>query len=71
MRHIPLTLLNGLMTRSGFKPTFLRVDFFCEVRLGLVACGRELGIRFWVCSSNSVRLWSLVQGVSKWRVCSL
>ena len=56
MRHIPLTLLNGLMTRSGFKPIFLRVDFFCEVRLGLVACGRELGIRFWVCSSNSVRL---------------
>ena len=52
MRHIPLTLLNGLMTRSGFKPTFLRVDFFCEVRLGLVACGRELGIRFWVCSSK-------------------
>ena len=46
MRHIPLPLSNGLMTRSGFEPNFLRVDLCCEVRLGLVALGGGLGVRF-------------------------
>ena len=39
MRHIPLPLLNGLMTRSRFEPNFLWVNLFCEVILGLVTCG--------------------------------
>ena len=26
MMHIPLPLLNGLMTKSEFEPNFLRVD---------------------------------------------
>ena len=46
MRHIPIPLSNGLMTRSGFEPNFLRVDLSREVRLGLVTCGGWLGIRF-------------------------
>ena len=54
MRHIPLPSSNGLMTRFIFEPNFLRVGLCCEVRLGLVACGGGLGIRFWVCSRNSV-----------------
>ena len=56
MRHIPLPSSNGLMTRFIFEPNFLRVGLCCEVRLGLVACGGGLGIRFWVCSRNSVWL---------------
>ena len=56
MRHIPLPLLNGLITRSGFEPSFLRMDLYCEVRLGLVTCGGWFGIRFWVCLRNSVSL---------------
>ena len=44
------------MTRSGFEPNFLTVDLCCEVRLGLVAHGGGLGMRFWVCSRNIVRL---------------
>ena len=56
MRHIPLPLLNSLMTRSAFEPNFLRVDLFCEVRLGLVARWGGLGIRFWVRSRNCVTL---------------
>ena len=63
MRHIPLPLSNGLMTRSGFEPNFLRVNLCCEVRLGLVARGGELGIRFWVCLRNSVRLVEFGSGV--------
>ena len=56
MRDIPLPLSNGLMARSGFEPNFLRVDLCCEVRLGLATCKRGLGIRFWVCTRNRVRL---------------
>ena len=56
MRHIPLPLSNGLMTKFAFEPNFFRVDLCCEVRLGLAVCGGGLGIRFWVCSMNSVRL---------------
>ena len=56
MRHIPFPLSNGLMNRSEFEPNFLKVNFCCEVRLGLAARGGGLAIRFWVCSSNSVRL---------------
>ena len=39
MRHAPLPLSNGLMTKSGFEPNFLRVGLCYEVRLGLVTCG--------------------------------
>ena len=56
MRHIPLPLSNGLITRSGLEPSFLRVDLCCEVRLGLAIRGGELGRGFWVCSRNNVRL---------------
>ena len=56
MRHIPLPLSNGLMTRSGLEPRFLRVDLCSEVRLGLATCWGRLGRWFWVCSRNSVRL---------------
>ena len=49
MKYIPLPLSNGLITRSGFETNFLRVEFCCVVRLGLVARGGGLGIRFWVC----------------------
>ena len=56
MRHIPLPLSNDLMTRCGFEPNFLRVNLCYEVRLGLAARGGGLGIRFWACSRNSVRL---------------
>ena len=55
-RHMPLSLLNSLMTRSGFEPNFLMVDLCCEVRLSLVTCGGGLGIRFCVFSRNSVML---------------
>ena len=54
MRHMPLPLLNSLMTRSGFEPNFFMVDLCCEVRLSLVTCGGGLGIRLCVCSMNSV-----------------
>ena len=40
MKHIPL---NGLMTRSGFEPNFLRVDLCCEVIFGLVTCCWKVG----------------------------
>ena len=56
MRDIPLPLSNGLMTRSGLEPRFLRVDFCSELRLGLVTCWGRLGIWFLVCSRNSIRL---------------
>ena len=56
MRHIPLPLLSGLMTRFAFELNFLRVDLCCEVRLGLAAHRGGLWIRFWHCSMNSVRL---------------
>ena len=56
MRHIPLPLSNGLMTRSGLEPRFLRVDLCSEVRLGLATYWVRLGRWFWVCSRNSVRL---------------
>ena len=39
MRHVPLPLSIGLMTKSGFEPNFLRVDLCYEVRLGLATCG--------------------------------
>ena len=41
-----LTLLNGLMTKSGFEPNFLMEDLCCEVRLGLVTYGGGVGIIF-------------------------
>ena len=56
MGHIPFSLSNVFMTRYGFEPNFLRVDLCCEIRLGLEAHGRRLGIRFWVCSRKSVKL---------------
>ena len=56
MRHMQLPLSNGLMTRFGFEPNFLRVNLCCEVRLGLLTLGGGLGIRFWVCSRSSVSL---------------
>ena len=56
MRHIPFSLSNVFMTRSGFEPNFLRVDLCCEIRLGFVSHGGGLGIRFWVCSRKSVKL---------------
>ena len=62
MRHTPLPLSNGLMTRSGFETNFLRVELCCEVRLGLVTHGGGLWIRFWVCSRNSVSLFEFGSG---------
>ena len=62
MRHIPLSLSNGLMTRCGFEPSFLRVNLCCKVRLGVAARGGGLGIRFWICSRNSVRLVEMGSG---------
>ena len=56
MGHIPFSLSNVFMTRYGFEPNFLRVDLCCEIRKGLEAHGRGLGIRFWVCSRKSVKL---------------
>ena len=56
MRHIPLPLPNGLITRSGLEPSFLRVDFCCEVRLGLAICGGGFGREFWVSLRNNLRL---------------
>ena len=56
MRHIPLPLSNGLMTRPGLEPRFFRVDLCSEVRLGLLACWGRLGRWVLVCSRNSVRL---------------
>ena len=61
MRHIPLPLSNGLITRSGLEPSFLRVDLCCEVKLGLVTYGGGLE-RSWVCSRNSVRLVEFTSG---------
>ena len=71
MRHILLPLSNGLMNRSGLEPLFLRVDFCFKVRFGLVTGGGGLKRMFSVFLRNSIRLWSLVQGVSKWRACGL
>ena len=56
MMHIPISSSNGLITRSGLEPSFLRVDLCCEVRLGLAICGEGLARGFWVCSRNSFRL---------------
>ena len=56
MRHIRLPLSNGLITRSGMEPSFLRVDLCCEVRLDFVIHGGGLGRGFWVCSRKNVRL---------------
>ena len=67
MRHIPLSLSNGLITRSELEPSFLRVDLCCEVRLGLAMCGGGLWRGFWVCSRNSVRLVGFGSGVSMQR----
>ena len=39
MMHISISLSNGLITRSGLEPSFLRVDLCCEVRLGLAIRG--------------------------------
>ena len=44
MRHIPLALPNGLMTRSGFEPNSLRVDLCCEVILVLATGGGGGGV---------------------------
>ena len=41
MRHIPIPLSNGLMTRSGLKTNFLRVSFYCKVRLDLVTYSED------------------------------
>ena len=69
MRHIPLPFSNGLITRSGLEPNFVRMDLCCEVRLGLAIHGGGLGRGFLVCSRNNVRLvefgsWSIeVEGL--------
>ena len=41
MRHIPVPLSNGLITRSGLEPNF--------------SCAGRLKKGFWVCLRNSVR----------------
>ena len=56
MWHIPLSLWNGLITRSGLEPNFLRIGLCCEVKLGLATCGGGMGEKVWVCSRNSIRL---------------
>ena len=56
MRHIPLPLSNGLITKPGLEPSFLRVDLCYEVRLGLAIHGGWLGRGFWACSRNSTKL---------------
>ena len=71
MRHIPLPLSNGFMTRSRLEPRFLRVDLCSEGRLGLVTCCGRLGKWFLVCSRNSVRLAEFVSGGSWWRACNM
>ena len=71
MRHIPLPLSNGLITRLVLEPIFLKVDLCCDVRFGLATCGGGLGRRFWVCSRSSVIWWSYVQRLSDWRACSM
>ena len=43
MWHIPLPLWNGLITRSGLEPNFLRIGLCCEVKLGLATCGGGMG----------------------------
>ena len=43
MRHVPLHLSNGLMSRSGLKPRFLRMDLCSEVKLVFVTCLGRLG----------------------------
>ena len=50
MRHIPIPLSNGLMTRSGLKTNFLRVSFYCKVIIRSCDIQGRLGIGFWVCS---------------------
>ena len=71
MRHIPLPLSNGLITRSGLQPSFLRMDLCCEVRLGFVIRGESWGEGFGSVRGTVLGWWSLVQGVSKWMVCSM
>ena len=56
MRHIPLPLSKGLMTRSGLEPSFLSVNLCCEVRLGLLVCRGWLGRGLSICSRKSDRL---------------
>ena len=43
MRHIPLPLLNGLMTRSGFEPKFLRVNICCKETIGSCSMRGRVG----------------------------
>ena len=43
MRHVPLHLPNGLMSRLGLKPRFLRMDLCSEVKLVFVTCWGRLG----------------------------
>ena len=43
MRHIPLHLSKGLITRSGLEPSFLRVYLCSEVRLDRLVCREWLG----------------------------
>ena len=43
MRHVPLHLSTGLISRSGLKPRFLRMDLYPEVKLVFVTCWGRLG----------------------------
>ena len=63
MRHIPLPLPNGLITKSVLEPSFLRVDISCKERLGLAIRDGGFGGGFWVCLRNSVRLMEFGSGV--------
>ena len=38
MRHIPLPLSKGWMTKSGLEPSFLSENLRCEVTLDLIIC---------------------------------
>ena len=55
MRHISLPLLNSLITRSRLESTFLRVNLYFEVKLGLATGGAGLGREFYVCFTKNVR----------------
>ena len=62
MRHILLPLSKGLITKSGLKPSFLSVNLYCEVRLGLLVCCGWLGRGPRICSTKSDRLMEFDSG---------
>ena len=43
MRHIPLPLSKGSITKLTLETSFRRVDLCCKVRLGLLVCLEWLG----------------------------